>query len=93
VSVTHQDRPVAARRGGPAPYGWEWAGGRLLPVPEEQSIRWLVLHLHANGWSLRRISAELDRLRIPTRAGLRTWPRMTLQRIVTAPEANVAAPG
>lgn len=85
MAVTEEIR-TPTRRSGPAPYGWEWNRGTLVPVPREQAIRWLVLHLHAEGWSIRRISAELDRLKIPTRAGLRSWPRMTLQRIVTGPD-------
>lgn len=91
--MTEQLRPVGAPRRGPAPYGWEWDRGTLVPVPREQAIRWLILHMRGEGFSLRRISAELDRLRIPTRVGLRAWPIKNLQRIVNAPEANVTDPG
>jgi hypothetical protein len=93
VAVTEQIRTVAAGRRGPAPYGWEWDRGTLVPVPREQAIRWLILHMRGQGYSLRRISAELDRLRIPTRVGLRVWPIKNLQRIVNAPEATVADAG
>lgn len=82
MSVTEQLRPATRKRSGPPPFGWEWIDGHLSPVQREQAIRWLIKHLHAEGWSVRRISGELERLRIPTRAGLRTWPRMTVQRVV-----------
>lgn len=84
MTLTAQTQP-AVRRGGPAPYGWEWTDQRLAPVPREQAIRWLVLHLHHEGWSLRRIGAELGRLKLPARTGLTVWSRMTLHRIVTGP--------
>lgn len=93
MAVSEQSRTVALPRFGPAPYGWERDRGVLVPIPREQAVRWLILHMRAQGYSLRRISAELDRLRIPTRVGLRAWPIKTLQRIVNAPEANVAGPG
>jgi hypothetical protein len=99
VTVTEQAQPVTGHRFGPAPYGWERDRRTLalLPIPREQAVRWLILHMRAEGWSLRRISAELDHLRIPTRVGLRSWPVKSLARIVNAPagdaEANVAAPG
>lgn len=93
MTVTEQTRPAVGARRGPAPFGWEWQGSRLAPVPREQAIRWLILHLHAEGWSLRRICAELDRLKIPTRAGLRSWPTTTLRRVLAGPGADVTGPG
>lgn len=92
MPVTEEIHPPT-RRSGPPPFGWEWMGSALVPVPREQAIRWLILHLHAEGWSLRRISTELDRLRIPTRAGLRAWPIKNLQRVIRSAGENVTGPG
>lgn len=69
-------------RGGHAPYGWVSDRGRLVDHPTEQHVRWLVLHMHRQGFSLARIAGELHSLNIPTRDGADLWGRTTLHRIV-----------
>lgn len=71
--------------GGMPPYGWRSDHGRLVEDPQEQAVRWLVLHLRAEGWSFRRIAGELLRLRIPSRTAA-GWSLAALHRIT----ANVA---
>jgi hypothetical protein len=84
-----RDRIAAegGRLGGPAPYGWRWAGsgGRLVPIREEQAVRFLVLHLRGRGLSLQAIADELARLGLPMRSGA-PWSRQALHRVVTTPE-------
>lgn len=90
VSVTVQERPATRRRsGGPAPYGWRWAGGSLIPVTGEQHVRWLILHLSGEGWSLAKIQAHLAAVHIYNREG-QSWSRAALHRLVSA---NVTATG
>lgn len=75
---------AAGRRvGGTPPYGFRARGGELVPVPAEQAVRWLVIHLAGNGWSSRRIAGELDRLQIAPRQGAK-WSHATVHRIVAA---------
>jgi len=49
---------------GPAPYGWRRERGQLVPIPAEQAVRFLVLHLKRQGWTLQAISDELTRLHL-----------------------------
>lgn len=69
------------RKGGQPRYGWRWQRGALVPDEREQAIRWLILHMHAQGFSLARIAAELRALNIPTREG-GEWPRTNLHRVI-----------
>jgi DNA invertase Pin-like site-specific DNA recombinase len=78
-------RAAGGRVGGPAPYGWRWAGSELLPVQNEQAVRFLVLHLRARGLSLQAIADELARLQLPMRSGA-PWRRDALHRIAQAPD-------
>jgi hypothetical protein len=83
-----QDRAAALaagrRLGGNTPYGWTSRRGELVPVPAEQAVRWLVLHLAGQGWSSRRIAEQLDELHVPTRSGA-GWHHATVQRITREP--------
>lgn len=45
-------------------------------------MRWLILHMHRQGYSLGRIAGELLTLNISTRDGGETWPKTTLHRVV-----------
>ena len=73
---------TAPRRGGHAPYGWRWSQGRLVEDRHEQHVRWLILHMHRQGYSLGRIAGELLSLNISTRDGGQTWPRTNLHRVI-----------
>lgn len=81
----HRDRQRARdagrRVGGSAPYGWAAQRGQLVPLPEEQWRRQLVLHLAGSGWSLQRIADQLEALGIRPRTG-RAWSKATLHGIV-----------
>src|SRR5690242_18366472 len=83
-------RAAGGRVGGPAPYGWRWNGSQLEPVPSEQAVRFLVLHLRGRGLSLGQIADELVRLQLPMRSGA-PWRRDALHRLVTA--ADLAPTG
>lgn len=77
---------VAPRRG-PAPYGYRWEGRQLVEDPHEAHVRWLILHMHRQGYSLARISGELLALDLRTRDGGETWPRTTLHRVISTARA------
>lgn len=77
-------RAAGGRLGGPAPYGWRLVGrDQLEPIPGEQAVRFLALHLHGRGLSLQAIADELARLGLPMRSGAR-WRRDAVHRIVTS---------
>lgn len=82
---------TAPRRGGHAPYGWRWLRGSLLEDRHEQHVRWLILHMHRQGYSLARIAGELHTLNLTTRDGGQTWPRTTLHRVIATARAHEAA--
>lgn len=71
-----------SRRGGHAPYGWRWENRALVEDRHEQHVRWLILHMHRQGYSLPRIAGELLTLNLGTRDGGELWPTSTLHRIV-----------
>lgn len=70
------------RRGGHPPYGYRWHNRALIEDRHEQHVRWLILHMHRQGYSLPRIAGELLSLNLGTRDGGATWPTSTLHRIV-----------
>lgn len=72
---------IAPRRGGHAPYGWRWQGGKLVEDRHEQHVRWLILHMRRQGYGYGRIAGELLTLNLGTRDGGQTWPKTTLHRI------------
>jgi hypothetical protein len=74
------------RRGGIAPYGWRWERGQLVEDRHEQHVRWLILHMHRQGYALARIAGELAALNLFTREGGQCWPRTNLHRIVSTAE-------
>jgi hypothetical protein len=78
-SVTSAQLP----RRGTAPFGWRWEGRQLVEDAHEQHVRWLILHMHRQGYSLARIAGELHTLNLSTRDGGAVWPRTTLHRVVT----------
>ncbi len=80
-------RAAGRRVGGPAPYGFRWDAGALVPVEHEQRVRWLIGHLVGRGRSLARIVELLNgELSLPARGA--TWTKSTVARI-----AREEAPG
>jgi hypothetical protein len=76
--------PARLPRRGIAPYGWRRNGrGGLVSDEHEQHVRWLILHMHRQGYGYGRIAGELYALNLGTRDGGETWPKTTLHRIVT----------
>lgn len=73
------------------PYGYARSNGKLVPVEEEQ--RWVrfMVEQYANGVSPRRIAAELDKRRVPTRLGGR-WCYMSIARAIRRAQAAEAQP-
>lgn len=54
----------------------------LAPCPGEAEAVALMKQLEAEGWSLRRIAAELDRRGIPTKEGRPGWHHSSIKRIL-----------
>lgn len=86
-------RDAGRRVGGNSPYGWKSVRGQLVPVPNEQGPRWLILHLAAKGWPLQRIADALLGLGIPPRSG-KTWSRSAVRLVImrAAGEAPATRP-
>jgi len=84
-------RAAARRVGGPAPYGFRWNGGALVPVEHEQHVRWLIGHLAGRGTSLSRIAELLGELGLPAR-GTR-WTKTTVARIAREERPDMAETG
>lgn len=75
--------PLPPRRGS-VPYGWrrDSRTGVLVEDRHEQHVRWLILHMSRQGYSLSRIAGELFALNLGTRDGGETWPKTNLHRVV-----------
>lgn len=80
-------RAAGRRVGGPAPYGWRWQNGALVPVEREQHVRWLIGHLAGRGLSHKRIAPLLGELGIPARNG--AWSPTTVLRIAREERPDV----
>lgn len=76
-----QKKAAGGRLGGPAPYGYRWHRGELLPVEPEQHVIWLARHLYGRGWSLQRIADAFYGLGLAPRSGAR-WRRDAIHRLV-----------
>jgi DNA invertase Pin-like site-specific DNA recombinase len=72
-------RAAGRRVGGPAPYGFRWSAGALVPVEHEQHVRWLIGHLAGRRVPLMRIVALLGELGLPARGA--HWTQSTVARI------------
>lgn len=59
--------------GGPAPFGFRIVADaqfkRLVPDPKEHGTLWLVRRLSSEGYTLRTMADELNRLGVPSRSG------------------------
>lgn len=75
--------PDLLPRRGVAPYGWRRSRhGELVEDRHEQHVRWLILHMHRQGYPLTRIAGELLALNLATRDGGQNWPKTTLHRVI-----------
>jgi hypothetical protein len=66
----------------PTPYGFARYGDCLTAADDEISTVRQIRAWHAEGWTLRRIAAELNRLGIATKNGGAAWYASTVRRIV-----------
>lgn len=83
-------RAAGRRVGGPAPYGFRWSSGALVPVEHEQHVRWLIGHLAGRGTSLSRIVELLGgELGLPARGA--HWTKATVARIAREERPDVMA--
>lgn len=67
--------------GGGVPYGFTAVRGELVKVPAEQRAIRLMTRLVGEGWSYRRVCAELERRDMPSRAPGGTWHPNTVRGI------------
>jgi DNA invertase Pin-like site-specific DNA recombinase len=68
--------------GGRLPYGWAAVRGEAVQVPDEQRALRLMCRLVGEGWSYRRVCAELERREIPSKAAHGRWRPNTVREIV-----------
>lgn len=66
----------------PVPFGFRENGSRLEPDPAELEAVRLIQELRAQGWSLRAIAQELNRLEVRTKRGGRRWYASTVRAIL-----------
>lgn len=76
---------------GPTPYGFERKGDMLTTADDEQGTVQQIRQWHTNGWTLRKIAGELNRLGVATKNGGAAWYASTVRRIVTNKLHMVAA--
>jgi|SRR5579871_1528560 len=83
-----------------APYGFRWEGMEVdedgkttggTPVPDEAEQRWIakMREWQRNGWSLREIAAELNKLKVPTRKG-GPWIHTSVQKVIDTARARLS---
>jgi DNA invertase Pin-like site-specific DNA recombinase len=70
---------------GTPPYGWRTTGGKLAPIPAEQSALKLMRKLRREERSYREICEALTAAGIPTRLG-HPWHPNTVRRILARPD-------
>ncbi len=64
-------------------YGYEHdENGELVPVPKEAEVVRMIYNWHSQGWSLRKISAELQQRCIPSPRGYPKWGIETIRKIL-----------
>jgi site-specific DNA recombinase len=73
-----------SERVGQVPFGHDLApdGRTLVPNDRELGALASIRRLEAEGWSLRRIAAELTRLEVPTKNGRTNWSHSTVADIL-----------
>lgn len=66
----------------PVPFGFRENGTRLEPDPTELEAVRLIRDLRAQGWSLRAIAQELNRMQVRTKRGGRCWYASTVRAVL-----------
>ena len=69
-------RRQGRRISGQIPFGYDLDGDRLIPNGTEQKALQVIRDLREEGYSLRRIVAELERRQIPTKTGAHWSPKV-----------------
>ena len=84
TSTAMKFKAAKGERVGKVPFGFDLSDDGVTLVPNESEQRALILirELRAMGESLRKIAAELERQRFPTKEG-KPWTHSTVQRIVS----------
>ena len=75
----------------PTPYGFERNGDTLAAAGDEMGRVQQIRQWHRDGWTLRKIADELNRLGVATKNGGARWYASTVRRIVTNRLYMVAA--
>jgi site-specific DNA recombinase len=75
----------------PTPYGFQRNGDALEATREELGVIEQIRVWRAQGWTLRAIASELNRLGVATKNGGAAWYASTVRRIVTNRLYTVAA--
>ncbi len=75
----------------PTPFGFERDGDVLAAADDELGTVQQIRAWHSEGWTLRKIAAELNRLGVATKNGGAAWYASTIRRIVTNKLYMVAA--
>lgn len=64
-------------------YGYKHSEeGKLVPIPEEAEVVRMVYTWYSQGWSLRKISAQLQAQNIPSPRGKPQWGIETIRQIL-----------
>lgn len=82
----------AGRVYGNVPYGCIAAGGRLFRDPVAWQTRELIVGLRASGMTLRAISDELRRTRVPAPAGGTRWAPSSIDQLVASHDSLTHLP-
>lgn len=75
----------------PTPYGFDRDGDTLHTADAELGTVQQIQQWHSDGWTLRKIAGELNRLGVATKHGGAAWYASTVRRIVTNKLHMVAA--
>lgn len=70
--------------GSPAPFGYEYDGGKLVGKGEELRVARRIFEMYINGMGMKDIADELNRQGIKTKKGGK-WDRKTISRILSNP--------
>ena len=75
------------KTGGDVPFGYKVRKGKLYLHAGEREAISLIMDLHGKGQSLRSICRSLEAKGITRKSGKRTWPPVTVQRIINREKA------
>ena len=78
--------------GGHIPYGFDVVNGELVEHPAEQQVIHHTRSLHANGLSLRKVSAALEQRGFQARTGAPFHPGQIQRMIASGPTTAPAEP-